>query len=84
MDEDKFEKYRKSQHYNDFDILKDIFESGEDGKCMVVFDNVTPDMSIATGIGCLANKIEYYQGNISKGVMAYNTEGNVKYLEEIN
>ncbi len=84
MGETKFVNYRTAQHYDDFDILKGIFEEGEDGKLMLVFKKVTPDMSIATGIGCLANKIEYYNGIISEGVMAYRSAGDKEYLESIN
>ncbi len=84
LDEEAFRGYRKDQHYKDFDVLKDIFEVGEDGKYMVVFENVTPDMSIATGIGCLANKIKGENGNIYYGVRNYNSEDNDDYPELIN
>jgi len=84
MDKVAFQKYRNDLHYDDFDILKDIFEIGEDGKYMVVFDNVTPDMSIATGIGCLINKIKGEGGNIYYGVRDYNSRDNSIYPELIN
>ena len=51
---------------------------------MVIFSNVTIGMSIATDIECLVNKIEYYDGSISEGVMAYHSEGDKEYLENIN
>ena len=84
MDKDKFDWYRKNQHYNDFDILKSIFEVGEDGRYMVVFDNVTTNMSIATGIGCLANKIVDEDENMYLGVRDYNSKENNNYPELIN
>lgn len=83
-DKKKFEEYRRNQLYYDFDILKNIFEIGADGKHMVVFENVTPDMSIATGIGCLANKIKGEEGNIYKGVRDYNSIYNEDYPKQIN
>ena len=84
MDKTKFNEYRKAQHYNDFDILKSIFEIGEDGRYMVVFDNVTTNMSIATGIGCLANKIVDEDENMYLGVRDYNSKENNNYPELIN
>ena len=82
MDKDAFDGYRTAQHYDDFDILKGIFEEGEDGKLMLVFEKVTPDMSIATGIGCLVNKIEDKDGDIRLGVKNYNSKPH--YLEDIS
>lgn len=65
---------REAKHFQDFEILKDIFEVNEDGKYMVVLSKVTPDMSIATGIGWLANEIVRAKGNIYNGVKRYNSE----------
>ena len=79
--EEDFNEERKKCHFTDFDILKNIFEIGDDGRYMVVFDNVTTNMSIATGIGLLASKIESAQ-NIYTGVVGYNTDEN--YAEIIN
>ena len=51
---------------------------------MVVFDNVTTNMSIATGIGCLANKIVDEDENMYLGVRDYNSKENNNYPELIN
>ena len=50
---------------------------------LVVFDNVTTNMSIAIGVGTLAYKISE-KGSIAEGIMAYNKAGNTSYLEAIN
>lgn len=78
------EKEREKCLYDEFDVIKDIFVIGNDGKYMVIFDNVTPNMSIATGIGVLANKIHAQDDNIAKGVMAYKTKGDTEYLNAVN
>ncbi len=75
------EEEREKQHFGDFDILKRIFEIGNDGKYIVNFDNVTSNMSIATGIGVLANSIQK-EGSVYHGVQEYNTLEN--YVEHIN
>lgn len=79
--EDILNEERENLHFNDFEIIKNIFEIGDDGKYMVNFNNVTTDMSIATGIGVLANSIEK-EGNMYDGVQNYNTLEN--YVEHIN
>ena len=78
------QKEREKCLYDEFDVIKDIFVIGNDGKYMVIFDNVTPNMSIATGIGVLANKIHAQDDNIAKGVMAYKTKGDTEYLNAVN
>ena len=75
------EEEREKQHFGDFDVLKRIFEVGNDGKYIVDFDNVTSNMSIATGIGVLANSIQK-EGSVYYGVQEYNSLQN--YVEHIN
>ena len=73
--------YRDKQHFEDFDILKNMFYKGEDEKYIVDFNKVTSNMSIATGVGELATKIEE-QRNVYDGVAAYNSLPG--YVEAIN
>lgn len=72
---------RKNYYFQDFDVIKKIFEEDANGKYMVVFEKVTPNMSIATGIGLLAKKIEIKK-SIYFGIYEYNT--NPGYVEKIN
>lgn len=78
---ENFDEERKRCHFEDLDIIKNIFEIGNDGKYMVVFDKVTTNMSIATGVGILAHHIETKK-NIYDGVIAYNSK--VSYVGKIN
>ncbi len=73
--------YRAKQHFEEFDILKSMFYIGEDKKYIVDFNKVTPNMSIATGIGELATKIEEHK-DICVGVAQYNTLPG--YVDAIN
>lgn len=77
----EFNKEREKMHFEDFDILKNIFEVDNNGKYMVVFENVTVNMSIATGVGLLAYKIEDNK-DIYTGLEQYNTKGS--YVAVIN
>lgn len=45
-------------HFEDIHIIETIFEEDNNGKLMFVFDNVTSNMSIAVGVGVLAEKNE--------------------------
>jgi len=80
-DESDLNKEREKWHFKDFDIIKSIFETDSNGKYMIVFDNVTTNMSIAVGVGTLAGKIEA-QKSIYEGVKDYN--GKNGYVEHIN
>ena len=77
------EDERKKYPFDNVTIIKDVFEMDENNKYMLVFDNVTTDMSIAIGVGVLMQKITDKE-SIAEGIMAYNSEGNVSYLEAIN
>lgn len=73
---------REKYHFEDIELIGDIFEFDENGRYRVVFDRVTTNMSIAVGIGNLAYKIECEDGNIADGVAEYN--GKPGYLGKIN
>lgn len=77
----EFNRERQKMHLEDFDVLKKIFEEDNGGKYMVVFENVTTNMSIATGVGLLAYKIEDNK-DIYTGVAQYNTKPG--YVDLIN
>ena len=79
--QDDLEHERTKMHFEGFDRLKEIFEVDIDGKYIAVFENVTSNMSIATGVGLLAYKIECDK-DIYTGVGNYNTEGG--YVSKIN
>lgn len=75
---------REKMHFNNFKIIKDIFEL-KDGEYIVNFDKVTPDMSMAVGVGLLGYKIySVSDGNVYLGVKAYNGGGDKDYMDTIN
>lgn len=86
-DDDEWLSGERSKYlFNDITIIKDVIkvdEDDEEGRYMVVFDNVTTNMSISIGVGTLAGKISK-AGGIAEGVKAYNGEGDPNYLGNIN
>jgi len=81
-DEKYVEKERVRMHFEDINIIENIFETDNDGKLMVIFDNVTSNMSIAVGVGVLAEKMNGANGSEYIGVVWYNSEPG--YVENIN
>lgn len=73
---------REKYHFEDIELIGDLFEFDDNGRYRVVFDRVTTNMSIAVGIGNLAYKTESEGGNIADGVAEYN--GKPGYLGKIN
>ncbi len=81
-DEKYVEKERVRMHFEDINIIENIFETDNDGKLMLIFDNVTSNMSIAVGVGVLAEKMSSANGSEYTGVAQYNSEPG--YVEKIN
>lgn len=73
---------RARMHFEDIHIIETIFEEDNNGKLMFVFDNVTSNMSIAVGVGVLAEKTNSANGSEYTGVAQYNSEPG--YVEKIN
>ncbi|MDE5699485.1 MAG: DUF4280 domain-containing protein [Lachnospiraceae bacterium] len=81
-DEKYVEKERVRMHFEDINIIENIFETDNDGKFMLIFDNVTSNMSIAVGVGVLAEKTNSANGSEYTGVVQYNSKPG--YVEDVN